>query len=326
MKELPRVAFFNHKGGVGKTVLTANVSQALAQKNRRILVVDTDPQCNITSYLLPDKKVDALLDRSDESNGQTLWTGVKPLSDGGGGVRYIEPIEVRHNLHLLAGDIQLFRFEDDLSSYWADSFRRKLRGLNGMAAISDVVSTVCERHEFDLIFYDCGPNIGALNRAVILDCDGFIVPVACDLFSLRALRTLGQALYEWITDWQTVIDLAPSGVELLVGRPALLGFVPQQFRTYGGVPEQAASSFIARIERQLLADVATPLRRINSELVATTGRSLQMGEVRELGSLVAQSLQQRLPLWSVDGGNAQKKAYAKREFVSLADELWKRLF
>jgi cellulose biosynthesis protein BcsQ len=194
-----------------------------------------------------------------------------------------------------------------------------------MAAISDVVSFVCSVHEFDVVFYDCGPNIGALNRAVILDCDRFIVPVACDLFSLRALRTLGQALYEWITDWQTIVDLAPSGIDLLRGRPSLLGFIPQQFRTYGGAPEQAASAFIARLERQLLADVAKPLRSISDSLVATSGHSLKVGEIRELGALVAQSLQQRRPLWDVAGGNTEKMDYARRQFRRIADEVWKRL-
>lgn len=262
MKPIPRLAFFNHKGGVGKTVLTANVSQALSALGHRVLVVDADPQCNITSYLLNDKKVDQLLDESDSAKGQTLWSAVRPLADGSGPVKAVDPVKVREKLSLIAGDIQLFRLEDDLNDYWGDSFRRKLRGLNGMASISDVVSAVCSRQEFDVVFYDCGPNIGPLNRAVILDCDAFIVPVACDLFSLRALGTLGQALVEWITDWQTIIDLAPSDVELLIGRPSLLGFVPQQFRTYGGVPEQKASAFISRLERQLLSDIARPLRAI----------------------------------------------------------------
>src|SRR5438309_358984 len=89
-----RVAIFNHKGGVGKTTLTVNIAAALASFGKRVLLVDSDPQCNLTSYLVDDKVVDDLLDRSNNDDGQTLWSAVKPISDATGNVRFIQPIEL----------------------------------------------------------------------------------------------------------------------------------------------------------------------------------------------------------------------------------------
>lgn len=65
-----RIAIFNHKGGVGKTTLTLNIAAAVASLGKQVLLVDSDPQCNLTSYLLEDRVVDNLLDQSDGPEGR----------------------------------------------------------------------------------------------------------------------------------------------------------------------------------------------------------------------------------------------------------------
>ncbi|MYB36323.1 MAG: ParA family protein [Gammaproteobacteria bacterium] len=50
-----RITIFNHKGGVGKTTLTVNIASAIAAQGKSVLLVDSDPQCNLTSYLLADE-------------------------------------------------------------------------------------------------------------------------------------------------------------------------------------------------------------------------------------------------------------------------------
>ena len=187
-----RIALFNHKGGVGKTTLTVNIAAALARQVLRVLLVDSDPQCNITSYLVADDVVNDLLDSSDTADGATLWSAMKPVVEDGAIEKRIVPIEsLVPGLQLLPGDIQLFRYERELAELWSECFQRKPRAYNGTTALSRLVNAIASALKFDYVFYDCGPNIGPLNRVILLDCDYFIEVAACDYFSIRALKTLG---------------------------------------------------------------------------------------------------------------------------------------
>jgi cellulose biosynthesis protein BcsQ len=319
-----RLALFNHKGGVGKTTLTMNVGAALAHLGHRVLLVDSDPQCNLTSYLVDADVVDDLLDRSDTEEGRTLWSAVKPLAEALGGVRMVEPIELSiDGLFLVPGDIRLSEFEGDLNDFWAQCLQRKARGFRGTTAISDLVDEIAEEYAIDYVLYDSGPNIGPLNRVILLDCSHFVVPVAADLFSLRALKTLGRTLVEWITTWDTIADLAPEGTPLLPGRPQFLGYIPQGFRTYGGVVIQQQSAFLSQIDTEVQSQLVALLRAIDSDLV-TAHPSLRLGEVRHFGQIVPASQREGAPLSEATVGTDEQRSAAAEAFSAIAaaiDEL-----
>src|SRR6266568_431074 len=87
-----RVTVYNHKGGVGKTTLTLNIAAALGALGKKVLLVDSDPQCNLTSYVVEDSVVDDLLEKSDTSSGRTIWTALKPVVEATGEPRGVEPL------------------------------------------------------------------------------------------------------------------------------------------------------------------------------------------------------------------------------------------
>jgi cellulose biosynthesis protein BcsQ len=317
-----RITIFNHKGGVGKTTLTMNVAAALAQRGRRVLLVDSDPQCNLTSYLVAEDVVDDILDHSDTAEGQTVWSALRPVSEGQGHFNSVIPIEPGiEGLFLLPGDIRLSEFESDLNEFWAQCLQRKIRGFRGTTALSELVDSISRDFEADYVFYDPGPNIGALNRAILLDCDFFIVPVACDLFSLRALKTLGRTLVEWITTWSTISDLAPTATYLLPGYPRFLGYIPEGFKVYAAAVASEHSRFLARIEKEIHGQIITVLRNIDSQLAVGTLQDFKLGDVKYFGNLVPASQRQGRPFYDVNTGTLAQREEARQAIVAIAQKI-----
>ncbi len=316
-----RLAIFNHKGGVGKTTITLNLAVALADMGKRVLLVDSDPQCNLTAYLFEDKVIDDLLDNSDKDSGRTIWSAVMPVVSASGDVRKIRPYESYiENLFILPGDVRLSEFEAELNTFWAECFQRKLKGFRGTTALSSLVDKVARSEDIDFVFYDTGPNIGALNRAILLDCDFFIVPVAYDLFSVRALKTLGRTLVGWIQDWETMSDLAPADTYLLPGKPKFIGYIPQNYRVYGGQPTAEHLSYASKIDRRIQSEVVAVLRKVDPGLaVASSG--VKLGNVQDYASLVPASQKRGTPIWKSLQGSASLRDKAKADFKSLANRV-----
>ena len=278
-----RIAIFNHKGGVGKTTLTVNVATQLSKLGKRVLLIDSDPQCNLTAYLLAEEVVDDLLDNSDSDKGRTIWTALKPVSEGLGNFGVVEPIEMPDGrLFILPGDIRLSEFEAELGGFLGDCVQRKPKGFRGASALSLLINELALKHQIDFVFYDAGPNIGPLNQVILLDCDYFIVSLGCDLFSIRALKTLGRTLARWVKEWKTISDLAPAGNYLLPGKPKPIGYIIQRFRTYRGVVASEPAKYLVEIEKRMREDIVAVLSEADFELIRPTSGS-SIGEVKDFG-------------------------------------------
>lgn len=190
-----KIALFNHKGGVGKTTLTVNIADALIRMGKKVLIVDADPQCNITSFYVDEAHLEAILGGSNEDGSEsTIWSALKPVVEGRGDVIPIAHWEVKNGVNILPGDVLLSDYEEELPAAWNECFARRQRGYLVTTALSRLVNMTAESLDVDVVLYDVGPNVGALNRVVLLDCDLFITPVAADLFSLRALSTVGRSV------------------------------------------------------------------------------------------------------------------------------------
>ena len=312
-----RITIYNHKGGVGKTTLAVNIAFALSSLGKSVLLIDSDPQCNLTSYLLADDVVDELLNYSNRKKGQTIWSAVKPVIDGTGSVRLVDLMKIG-DVALLPGDIRLSEFEEFLGDAWADGFKRRMGALRATSSVSYLISSLASQRAFDFVFYDTGPNIGPLNRVLLLDSDFFIVPVACDLFSTRALATLGQTVKKWIIDAETIDAIAPDGAMVLNGRPEFLGYIPQRFKVYGQTMTLEASSYHKKIESRVHTDISSVLRKIDKKLAPARSVDPVVGQVQDLASIVQTAQREGVPIWDCSASASSLKRTARKSFFQIA--------
>jgi cellulose biosynthesis protein BcsQ len=298
-----------------------NLAYALVEAGRRVLLVDTDPQCSLSSFFLTESYLDQTLDASESANGGTLWTALKPVSEGTGPLLPIAAVKIRDGLHLAIGDIRLSEFENTLADCWRLCSDRNRRGYLCTAALSQVIDRLAHETKAEFVFFDAGPNIGPLNRAILLDCTHFVIPAACDLFSTRALKTLGFALSQWVTTWARNVEQAPDGTPLLAGTPKLLGYLPQGFRMYRGEMASAPLSMLAQLNSRVVEFVWKPLQESYKAPTADRVPKLKLGEVKFFGELATRGQNEGAALWNVSGGNAVAKSEAQRLFSKIATHI-----
>jgi len=198
------IAFFNNKGGVGKTTLACNLVSFLnSNKGKRVLLIDADPQCNATQMMLDDEICDEIYFR-EEGGYETLYTCLQPLELGDAGIHSeIEPILGTNNrfiTDLIPGHPRMSIVEDRLSDAWSDLQGRQVRGYRITNWATQLLSAFEQR--YDLVVFDVGPSLGALNRSVILACDFIVTPFGCDIFSLLGIRNISS----WIQSWKQQYD------------------------------------------------------------------------------------------------------------------------
>jgi hypothetical protein len=191
----------------------------------------------------------------------------------------------------------------------------------GITAISSLVDSICHSAEIDFVFFDTGPNIGALNRVILLDCDYFIIPVAYDLFSVRALRTLGRSLHTWISDWRTISALAVEDAPLLPGNPEFLGYIPQQFSVYRGGVASHQARYIALLDKGINGDIVSVLKELG---VIKPRRINKIGEVKNFGQLVPASQREGNPMSETSAGTPDQRSKAAMVFRSVALKIFQR--
>jgi len=329
-----KLALFNHKGGVGKTTLTINIADALVDAGEVVLVIDADPQCNITAFYMAEKDLDELLGESADSDenggGNTVWSAVKPVVRGKGIAKTIDLVELQDNLFLAPGDVLLSEYEEELPAGWTDSFARKERGYDVTCALADSIDLLAQKVSAGIVMIDVGPNVGALNRAVLLGCDYFATPVAADLFSLRALTTVGRSVSKWVKDWQTVRGLASTKAQkrLIDGKPRYLGYIASAFKVSSGMRKANPHSFWeAKIAPRVAKRVVDELRAVDEDLILEFPNKI--GDVKHFHSLAASAQTYGVAIGKlrkmVNSGHYPQIDEAKEEFDILAREILKRI-
>ena len=283
-----------------------------------MLLVDGDPQCGLTSYLLPDETVDDLLNEADGLQGRTIWSAVKPVLDGERPRRSVAPVSVGARVALVPGDIRLFSFERFLNDAWAGSLRRRLDALRATSSISTFVSQIHGQSGYDFVLFDSGSNLGPLSRVLLLDSDYLVIPVASDVLTVRALSTLGQAASKWMSDADTINAIAPDDMPLLKAKPILLGYILQRFGTSGRVLASEADACVSEMSRRIRDDVALALHQHGESLLPAPRDDSPIAQVADLASLVQVARHEGVAIWECSEGTPAQRHVARRTFAHVA--------
>ena len=268
---MKKLAFFNNKGGVGKTTLVYHVAWMLSELGHRVIAADFDPQANLTVMALKPSQIELIEDDVIES----IYDVVAPVIAKGGEIESIF-VKVTDNFALIPGDLELSNTEDALSREWtqclSDSPLDRERAFAVTTSLAMALNAAADDFDADIALIDVGPNLGAINRSALLDADYVVVPVAPDIFSLKGLTNVGRGLGEWRKGWQKRLTNAPKlGEEWPNGEMQPLGYVVSRFSVYAGeraahfsrwinrVPESFIKTFWA--SRLLLVETLITIRR-----------------------------------------------------------------
>lgn len=222
------IAVFHNKGGVGKSTLLFHTACALAEQGHKILMMDLDPQSNLSLYGLDDVGLQNIWEKEEAiiSDGfpigmntfntvkkdimdfpRTIHFLLKPVESGVDDYNVLPPaVELNENLHLIPGRITLSQFEGILADRWSISPDENVLAIRTITQFRTIAARYAEEYGYEFVFVDVSPSLGLLNRAVITSCDAFFMPATPDLFSMYGIRNIGQSLEKWKKSYQALYN------------------------------------------------------------------------------------------------------------------------
>ncbi len=300
------VSLFNHKGGVSKTTTAFNLGWALADDGYRVLVVDGDPQCNLTGTVLG---FDGFTDFSDfykDYPNANISAGLQPIFKGTG--TPLVPAELtktsHDNLLLLAGNLELAVNETQISvALSTSSAIPALQNIPG--AVGNLLRLTADKNNVDIVVVDMSPSVGALNQCFLMGSDYFIVPTSPDYYCYQAISSLSRVLPAWnagVVSFRNPELLYPFPKN----PPKFCGIISQRYRPRNGSPAYSFQQWIDRIKDAVLAELV-PVLTANNMCISVSefnnakpdDTPFNLINISDFNSLIAQSQKHNVPVFAL---------------------------
>lgn len=325
------IAVFNNKGGVGKTTLTYHLGYALAELGYKTLLIDLDPQSNLTLFgLTPEglhevwRVEGAFIDdfvrartKMPPEQFNPIATDVrsihfllKPIEDGTDDpLQLSKPLPLHENLGLIPGRLSIHTFEDKIAGRWNDVYGGDPLAIRTVTRIRNICVEYTEKYSYDFIIIDTSPSLGVLNKVIISTVDGFIIPCMPDMFSLYGIQNIGNALIKWKREFKTIFMLL-SDAKLSYFPPtfvSFLGFTIFNAKKYSGSNNpwnlakahyNYAEQIPATIREHIIPDVRQHLNE--EQLEEPIGGTATM---HSYGTLPNMAQKYKTPIWKVPSCN-----------------------
>ena len=145
------VAFFNNKGGVGKTSLVYHLAWMFADRGVPVLAVDLDPQANLSSMFLNEERLAQMWDSGERSN---IFDSLQPLMNRTGDILPPHVEQVHERLGLIPGNLALSRFEDLLSENWPKCLDGQEAAFRVITAFHRIILSAAEQISAEVVLID----------------------------------------------------------------------------------------------------------------------------------------------------------------------------
>jgi chromosome partitioning protein len=324
----PVLTFFNNKGGVGKTSLIYHLAWMFASLRKRVVIADLDPQANLTAAFLDEDKIESLWEQ--QNVGSTIYQCVKPLTGVGD---IAEPVlqNIATDLYLLPGDVNLSGYEDALSAEWPNSMgdNNLYRPMRILSSFWQVMQMAAQKVQADIVLVDIGPNLGAINRSVLIATDYVVIPLGADLFSLQGLKNLGPTLRSWKNLWNKRLGNWDTSGEkrnfpdfkLPQGKMQPIGYLCQQHSVRLDRPVKAYDKWVQRIPTVYRESV---LNEKTSKKVRQEDDTYCLATIKHYRSLIPMAQEHRKPIFNLTsadgaiGSHSGAVQDARKDFKQLA--------
>jgi cellulose biosynthesis protein BcsQ len=323
---LKTISVFNNKGGVGKTTLTFHLAHALAELGHRILLIDLDPQCNLTIYGMDEDRLHQIWAAEDDfvsdfrsaqdkltpeefagliSQTRSVHFLLKPVEDGAADLPNLPPpYSLANKLDLIPGRLTMHLFEDAIARRWSEVYQGEPLAVRTVTKPRELARAYANQFGYDFVIMDTSPSLGTLNRLVISTTDGFLIPCMPDMFSLYGVRNIGNALAVWKKQFDTIYHLLSDEKRKLFPQNfvRLLGFTIYNAKKYTGATDwdlaQAHYNYAMQIPNAISRFIPSEVRDHLSHDVWSRpigGSSI----MHTHNTLPAMAQKYHLPIWRV---------------------------
>lgn len=308
----PIISLFNHKGGVSKTTTTFNLGWAMADRGKRVLIVDGDPQCNLTGTVLGFDGVEDFARFYKKSPGANISDCLAPVFLGSGSLQPASITDTPHpNLFLLAGNIELAENETQISvALSTSSAIPALQNIPG--AVCSLLRATAKENNIDAVIVDMSPSVGALNQCFLMGSDYFIVPTSPDYYCNQAISSLSRVLPRWnegVGTFRKESLKYPFPAE----PPKFCGIISQRYRPRVGKPARSFQEWINTIKESVLSELVPALKTENMCISVQRFNSAEPGDspynlinVADFNSLIAQSQKHNVPVFALTDGQIEQ--------------------